>query len=203
MLVIDHFIKEFSGIFREQKDLMPWEITNDLSSILNNLIITLSSDFKVERGIAIHKSAVVERGVTLKAPVIINENCFIGANSYLRGGVFLAKKVIIGTGCEIKSSIISSESSTAHFNFIGDSLIGSNVNFEAGSLTANHHNDRSNKKISVKLGSAIIETNIEKFGALVGDKSKIGANAVLSPGTILYPETIVKRLELVDQMIRP
>jgi hypothetical protein len=42
-------------------------------------------------------------------------------------------------------------------------------------------------------------TDVEKFGALVGDGSKIGANAVLSPGTILAPDTVVKRLELIEQ----
>jgi hypothetical protein len=44
-----------------------------------------------------------------------------------------------------------------------------------------------------------INTGIEKFGALVGDYSKIGANAVLSPGTILPPKSIVKRLSLIEQ----
>jgi carbonic anhydrase/acetyltransferase-like protein (isoleucine patch superfamily) len=44
-----------------------------------------------------------------------------------------------------------------------------------------------------------IETGAEKFGALVGDRTKIGCNAVIAPGAILAPDTIVKRLSLVDQ----
>jgi bifunctional N-acetylglucosamine-1-phosphate-uridyltransferase/glucosamine-1-phosphate-acetyltransferase GlmU-like protein len=90
-------------------------------------------------------------------------------------------------------------SGIAHFNFIGDSVIGSNVNFEAGSITANHYNERVEKEISIYFDSQIVITGVVKFGALVGDGSKIGANAVLSPGTILKPGSIVKRLELVDQ----
>jgi hypothetical protein len=43
------------------------------------------------------------------------------------------------------------------------------------------------------------QIEVTKFGALVGDHSKIGANAVLSPGTILLPESVVRRLELVEQ----
>jgi hypothetical protein len=46
-----------------------------------------------------------------------------------------------------------------------------------------------------------LETNTQKFGALVGDHSKIGANAVLSPGTLLLPHTLVRRLELVEQVL--
>ena len=70
-------------------------------------------------------------------------------------------------GVEVKSSIIFDNSSVAHFNFIGDSIIGSNVNFEAGSITANHFNERKNKEIFVKINEEIINTKVEKFGALV------------------------------------
>ncbi len=199
MLAIDYFINGFSSTFPEQKDLMPWEVAQTLPLILDKILSRLDNTYKIDGGVAIHHSATIEPGVTLKSPVIVGEHCFIAANAYLRGGVFLANKVIIGPGCEIKSSIIFSESSIAHFNFIGDSLIGSQVNFEAAALTANHHNDRSDKKIIVRFDSATIETNAEKFGALVGDRSKIGANAVLSPGTLLPPGTIVNRLELIDQ----
>lgn len=199
-IFIDDFIKHFSSTFPGQKSLLPWEITGNLTAILNNLILQLDTDFEVHDGIAIHKTAIIEQGVTLKAPVIIGENCFVGAHAYLRGGVWLGKSVRIGPGCEIKTSIICSDSSVAHFNFIGDSIIGRNVNFEAGAVTANHYNERVDKKISVFYKSTIIETYIEKFGALVGDNSRIGANAVLSPGTILETNTIVNRLELIDQL---
>ena len=45
-----------------------------------------------------------------------------------------------------------------------------------------------------------LQTGMAKFGSLTGDHSKIGANAVLSPGTLLLPNSIVKRLELVNQL---
>ena len=84
---------------------------------------------------------------------------------------------------------------------IGRSLIiGSNVNFEAGSVAANHYNERENKIISVLYEDEIIITGIKKFGSLVGDACKVGANAVLSPGTILKKGTVVKRLELIEQL---
>jgi UDP-3-O-[3-hydroxymyristoyl] glucosamine N-acyltransferase len=44
-----------------------------------------------------------------------------------------------------------------------------------------------------------LDTGAEKFGALVGDRTKIGANAVIAPGAILAPATIVDRLSLIDQ----
>jgi len=201
IIPLDNFIKQFPAIFSSESNLNPWEITQNLTEILYNLILQLDTDFEIHNGIAIHKTAIVERGVTLKAPLIIGENCFIGANAYLRGSVFLDKSVRIGPGCEIKTSIICSGSSIAHFNFIGDSIIGRNVNFEAGAVTANHYNERVDKQILVRYKSAIIETNTQKFGSLIGDNSKIGANAVLSPGTILKANTVVNRLELIDQLM--
>ncbi len=197
---IDHYIEHFSECFERQINLLPWEITADIRAILEDIILQLDDNYVINDFIAIHKSAVVENAVVLKAPVIVGQGCFIGANAYLRGGVYLGKGSKIGTGCEVKSSLIFDSTNVAHFNFIGDSIIGCNVNFEAGSITANHYNERSDKNILVVYQSEIIESGVGKFGALVGDHSKIGANAVLSPGTILDKYSVVKRLELIDQV---
>ncbi|MCW3089587.1 MAG: LpxA family transferase [Ferruginibacter sp.] len=200
MISINEFIKLFPGHFKAQKDWFPWQVTQHLGNILTGLMEQLDTSFEIVEGIALHKTARVEKGAILKAPLIIGEDCFIGSNSCLRGGVYLGNSVRIGMGCEIKASIIFNGSAIAHFNFIGDSIIGSYVNFEAGSITANHYNERDDKEILVIHNLTIISTGIDKFGALVGDYSKIGANAVLSPGTLLPPQSIVKRLQLVDQV---
>lgn len=199
MISINDFIETFIIHFPAQKH-EPWQMTGSISEIVAEHIAKLNDDYVVKDNVAVHRTAVIEQNVIIKAPAIIGANCFIGANAYLRGGVFLAENVKIGTGCEIKSSFIFESSAVAHFNFIGDSMIGSNVNFEAGSITANHFNERMDKEISVLLNGKSIRTGAIKFGALVGDGCKVGANAVLSPGTILLPDSIVKRLELVDQL---
>ena len=178
---------------------LPWLLPKEITSLIQAAIKKLSDDFKIKGDVAIHRKAVVEEHVVLKGPIIISNGCFIGAHAYLRGGVYLDENVSIGPGCEVKSSLILSRSALAHFNFVGDSIIGSGVNMEAGSIIANHHNDRENKIIEVMIDGIKTNTGIEKFGALVGDHSKIGANAVLSPGTILTPKSIVKRLSLVEQ----
>ena len=196
---INDFFARFSDVFPELKDLTPWNITNNLADIIYRYIQRLSSEYTIKDGIAIHNTATIEQNVVLKLPLIISEGGYIGANASLRGPIFLDKKVKIGAGCEIKQSIIFSETAIAHFNYVGNSIIGSNVNFEAGSVAANHYNERKDKTISVLYNGNVIQTNVEKFGSLVGDDSKIGANAVLSPGTILSKNSIVGRLELVEQ----
>lgn len=196
--MIPDYIDQFAFLFPEIKDQMPWNIVEKIESIILKRIETLGTDFTIENSIAIHKTAKIEQHAVLKGPMIISANCFVGAHAYLRGGVFLADKTSIGPGCEVKSSLLLS-CALAHFNFVGDSILGGGVNMEAGSIIANHFNERRDKSIYVQVNGGKILTGATKFGALVGDHTKVGANAVLSPGTILTPNSIVKRLELVDQ----
>ena len=87
----------------------------------------------------------------------------------------------------------------AHLNFVGDSIVGSGVNLEAGAHTANHWNEREEKRVSVVLADGPVVTDLKKLGSMIGDRSRVGANAVLSPGTILPPATVVPRLSLIEQ----
>ncbi len=197
---IKNFISDLPEFLKTEQNLAPWELTANLKKIIEKILPLLGTEFKVSDGIAIHKSVIVENGVTFKKPFIAMENCRIGANAYFREGVFLDKSVNIGPSSEIKSSIICAETAIAHLNYIGNSIIGQKVNFEGGSIAANHYNERADKRILVKYKNTVIDTGVEKFGALVGDSSRIGANAVLSPGTILEKKSIVKRLELIEQL---
>lgn len=199
MIDIRDFIADIPFYDRIKKFASPWEIASNLKEIILDILPLLGADFKIENDVAIHKSVVVEKGVTFKNPTIIMENCHVGAHAYFREGVFLDRSVKIGPSTEIKGSLIFSNTAIAHLNYVGNSIIGSNVNFEAGSIAANHYNERTNKEIVLSFDGEIIPTGVNKFGALVGDNSRIGANAVLSPGTILKKNTIVKRLELVEQ----
>ncbi len=90
-------------------------------------------------------------------------------------------------------------SKLAHFNFVGDSLIGEAVNIEAGAIIANYRNELDGADIRIRHEDQVIDTGVSKFGALVGDGCKIGANAVIAPGALLRSHTRVPRLGLIDQ----
>lgn len=179
--------------------LVPWLFIKDLQQYLLEQLTQLDDQYTINNQIAIHHTAKIHPQAIIQGPAIISANCYIGPNALLRNGVWLGEQVSIGAGVEVKQSVICGQSAIAHFNFIGDSLIGHRVNFEAGSIIANHFNERENKMITVVFDGQLIETGVNKFGALVGDDCKIGANAVLSPGTILTKGTVVNRLQLVDQ----
>jgi bifunctional N-acetylglucosamine-1-phosphate-uridyltransferase/glucosamine-1-phosphate-acetyltransferase GlmU-like protein len=198
MIRLTDYIQQFPIIFPEHLEDLPWVIVATIESLILKRIKTLGPEYTIDNNIAIHKNARVEQHVILKGPMIVADGCFIGSHAYLRGGVFLGEKTSIGPGCEIKSSFILG-GALAHFNFVGDSILGKGVNMEAGSIIANHFNERTDKSIYVSVKNDRLLTGVEKFGALVGDNTKIGANAVLSPGTVLSPDSVVKRLELIDQ----
>ena len=195
--MIEQYLTKASAFpFRES---VPWETIAHLSENLGQMLETLTGEYIVSEGVAVHRTAVVGHNVTIKAPAIISENCFVGSNSYLRGGVYLAPGAKVGISCEVKTSVMLEGSAIAHFNFIGDSIIGHEVNIEAGAILANHYNERNDDTVFVNIEGRRISTGMHKFGSLVGDGCRIGANAVLSPGTLLKPNTIVKRLELIEQ----
>lgn len=180
----------------------PWDITQNLESTIWELLDMLPEKYDISGGVAIHESAIVDPSTIIKPPAIIGKDCFIGEHGLLRGGIIMGEKSTIGASCEVKRSVIGHKSALGHFNFVGDSIIGANVNLEAGAVVANHFNERAPKDqaIRVRVDNEIIETNTTRFGAVIGDHVKIGANAVLTPGTILKPNSIVGRLELVDQL---
>ncbi|MCU0354780.1 MAG: LpxA family transferase [Cytophagales bacterium] len=175
----------------------PWAITGAAAELMRQLLQTLGGEYVINDGVALHRDCVIEDGAVLKPPVIVSAGCFVAAHAYLRGGVFLAPSVTVGPGCEVKSSFVFAGSALAHFNFVGDSLVGENVNMEAGAVLANHFNERTDKRIFASWNGQVIDTGATKFGALVGDGTRIGANAVTEPGTLLLPKTVVARLELV------
>ena len=179
----------------------PWDIIQNLESTIWELLDNLPEEYDISGGVAIHASAIVDPSTIIKEPAIIGKDCFIGPHGLIRGGVILAEKASIGASCEVKRTVLGPKSHLGHFNFIGDSIVGGNVNVEAGAVIANHFNERRPKDqgIRVRVNNQIIETGTTRFGAVIGDHSRIGANAVLTPGTILRPSTIVPRLGLVDQ----
>jgi UDP-N-acetylglucosamine diphosphorylase / glucose-1-phosphate thymidylyltransferase / UDP-N-acetylgalactosamine diphosphorylase / glucosamine-1-phosphate N-acetyltransferase / galactosamine-1-phosphate N-acetyltransferase len=196
--ISDYISRALSSI----SSLEPWNACDQASSIISSLLLQLPDEYVIKNGNAVHKTATIEVGAVLKAPCIIGPNSFVASYAYLREGVWLDSNVIIGPSCEIKSSFIFSGSKIAHFNYVGNSIIGRNINIEAGAIIANYRNELDDKEAMCIINGKKIKTSIKKFGALIGDGCRIGANAVLAPSTILEPKTIVNRLALIDQSLR-
>lgn len=198
MNTIHEYCTDFSSVFGVEAGATFYgDFLLQLSTHLTHLIQELDSEYIVNEGVAIHTTATIDPTAIIKAPAIICKGAYIGSYVLLRNGVYVGEKSRVGAGCEVKSSALLTYSALAHFNFVGDSLIGSKVNVEAGAVFANHWNERDDKRIFVHFPDYTHLSTTEKLGALIGDRSRIGANAVLSPGTALLPSTIVPRLGLI------
>lgn len=179
----------------------PWRLTQAIEEKIGAIVAALPPTWRIEGGVARHPTATVEPGAVLKPPVILGPASFVAATAYLRGGVFLDEDVIVGPACEIKSSVLFRAAKAAHLSFIGDSVIGAGANIEAGAMIANYRNETSGDPIRFYFEGRLIETGVTKFGALVGDRARIGANAVIAPGAVLMPGSVTPRLSLVDQSV--
>ncbi|HLJ63511.1 MAG TPA: hypothetical protein VKT70_05360 [Stellaceae bacterium] len=179
--------------------LKPWQVTAAASAQVRKLLQRLPSGYYCRDEVAIHETATVEAGAVIKGPAIIGPRSFIAASAYLRDGCWLEESCILGPGAELKSSFLFAGTKLAHFNFVGDSILGHQVNLEAGAIIANYRNEWPNPTITFFHEGARIATGVMKFGAVVGDETRIGANAVIAPGAILEAGTRVPRLALIDQ----
>ncbi len=178
----------------------PWQVIGWIGDLVRAMPGSLPPEFvRVSEEVAVHRSAVVASSAVLAGPVVLSAGCRVGHGALLRGGVWAGEKVTIGPHSEIKGSLVFARSAAAHRNYVGDSIIGREVNLEAGVVLANHFNERADKQIWVRIGGQPVATGLAKFGALIGDGSRLGANAVTSPGTLLPPGSVVLRLGLVDQ----
>lgn len=199
MIAIADYIRAWPAVWRTVAREAPWDVTKRAPDLVAALMGDLGSDYAIVDSIAVHRTATVESGVVLKGPAIIGPGCFLAAHCYLRGGVWLEEACTLGPGCEVKSSFLFGRTRLAHFNFVGDSILGADVNLEAGAIVANYRNELADPRLRIAVGRTVLEPGGEKFGALIGDGVRIGANAVIAPGALLAAGSTVPRLGLVDQ----
>jgi UDP-N-acetylglucosamine diphosphorylase / glucose-1-phosphate thymidylyltransferase / UDP-N-acetylgalactosamine diphosphorylase / glucosamine-1-phosphate N-acetyltransferase / galactosamine-1-phosphate N-acetyltransferase len=194
----DHVARFRESALAEFSALAPWELTSAAAAVVERVLSRVGDGYAVSGNIGVHRTATIEDGATVKGPAVIGPDCFIAAGAYLRGGCWLDARCILGPAAELKSSFLFPGSTLAHLNFVGDSILGAEVNLEAGAIIANRRNEWAGATISFIHRGKRIETGAPKFGALIGDHARIGANAVIAPGAILAPATIVQRLSLLD-----
>lgn len=143
----------------------------------------------IEGSVSIETGSIVEPGVMIIGPTIIGENTLIRQGAYIRGDVIIGNNCIIGHASEVKGTIILNNTELSHFNYVGDSIIGSNVLLGAGVKTANVK--ITGGTIRVTVGDKKHETELIKFGAIVGDEVRVGCNSVFNPGTLVGKKTRV------------
>jgi len=123
----------------------------------------------------------IEQSVLLNST--IGNSTSIGPFAYIRPGSIIGSHCRIGDFVEVKNSTIGDNSKASHLGYIGDAVVGRNVNFGCGSITVNY--DGVNKS----------KTTIED-GAFVGSNSNLVAPITLGEGCFVAAgSTVTKNVE--------
>ncbi|MFW7377550.1 MAG: glucose-1-phosphate thymidylyltransferase [Oligoflexus sp.] len=151
----------------------------------------------------VHPHAVLEgavyvaQGATVGPAAYIQGPCYIGPGAevrhaaFIRGSVYVGAKAVVGHTTEVKGSIFFDEAKAGHFAYVGDSLLGFQVNLGAGTKLANLKLNAGEVKVRLPGIQTLVSSGLKKFGSIMGDQSQTGCNAVLSPGTLLLAKTAV------------
>lgn len=155
----------------------------------------------------IGEGTVVEPGAYIRGPTIIGKNCQIRHGAYIRGMVIVGDHAVVGHATELKHSILLNHAKAAHLAFVGDSILGVDVNLGAGVKCANLR--LNNQAVDVFFEGEKISTGMRKFGAIIGDGAQIGCNVVINPGTLIgkkaccFPSLNIKGVIPENVVIRP
>ncbi|MCP4665269.1 MAG: glucose-1-phosphate thymidylyltransferase, partial [Deltaproteobacteria bacterium] len=126
--------------------------------------------------ITIGEGTIVEPGALIKGPTIIGNHSEVRQGAYLRGNCLVGNRCVVGHATEVKTSVMLDGAKAGHFAYIGDSILGNNVNLGAGTKLANRKIVDVEMKIRVEGES--YQTGLRKLGAILGDKTETGCNSV-------------------------
>lgn len=118
--------------------------------------------------------AVLEVGAKIIGSVAFGKNCIVGHGALIVGPAIFGDNCVVGHCSEVARSIFGNDSRAAHFNYVGDSVLGSRVNLGAGAKLANLRFDKKE-----------VRGGLVKLGAILGDDVQIGCNAVVDPGVVV------------------
>ncbi|PPD58741.1 bifunctional sugar-1-phosphate nucleotidylyltransferase/acetyltransferase [Dehalogenimonas etheniformans] len=168
----------------------PWELLRVNEIILSGMESgcegAIEPGAHIEGRCVLGKNTRIRSGSYITGPVIIGENCDIGPNCYIRGSTAIGNGCRIGASVEIKNSIIMSGTKIPHLSYVGDSVIGENCNFGAGTKVANLRFDHRN------IRSGHVDTGLHKFGAIIGDNVQTGINVSINPGTLIGDGALIR-----------
>ena len=175
-----------SKLFENQKNA--WDALKQIASYLQfrlkpGIAGELVGKPYISRNVFVGAGTVVEQGAFLKGPAWIGDNCHVRSGCYVRENVIVGDGVVLGNSCEFKNCIIFDEAQVPHFNYVGDSILGYRAHLGAGVILSNVKLDHS--EISVAHDGNYIATGLTKFGAIVGDRTEIGCNSVINPGSVI------------------
>lgn len=120
------------------------------------------------------RNSDIGNGVVIKDSTVIedsrvNDRASVGPFACLRPGSEIGSEVRIGNFVEIKKSVVGERTKASHLSYIGDAIVGKDVNIGAGTITCNYD------------GRAKHTTEIED-GVFIGSDTQLVAPVCIGKG---------------------
>ncbi|MFB6174321.1 MAG: bifunctional sugar-1-phosphate nucleotidylyltransferase/acetyltransferase [Halobacteriales archaeon] len=165
----------------------PWELlaANEwkLGELDRDLSGEVHDDAELLGDVVVEPGATVRRGVTVEGPALIAAGAEVGPNAYVRGTTAVGEGAKVGHAVEVKNSVLMAGATAGHLAYVGDSVLGREVNLGAGTTVANLRHDGDPVELTVKGERA--STGRRKFGVVMGDGARTGIDTSLNAGVTL------------------
>ena len=206
---------EAAGLFKAVRCV--WEAVAVLPAYIERIIEPailgeVEEGAWVEPGrVRLEEGARVERGAVVRGPTIIGRNTVVRSGAYIRGHLLVGTDCLIGSGTETRQLLVLNHSNIPHRNFLATSLVGNRVNLGGATDAANVL--LSGKEVEVRITRAdgttsAYPTGMTKFGAVIGDDTKLGGQTLLQPGTVIgkrcriYPQCAISGYVPHDSVVK-
>jgi len=172
----------------------PWHILDAIRYFLDeeppriSPTASVSPSATIDGRVTIAENARILENAVVRGPAYIGRNTVIGNNSLVRDYSHIGDDCVIGFSTEIKDSYVGNRCWT-HMNYLGDSIVGEDCSFGAGTITANWRLDAKN--IPVKINGKPVGTGRDKFGAIIGNHCKTGVSVSIMPGVKMGPDALI------------
>jgi len=164
------------------------KIYHGKKQLIGGSVIMAGAIFK-DRKIRIGKGVLIESGAFIKSPTIIGDQTEVRHGAYIRGNCLIGRNCVVGHVTEVKHTIFLDGAKAGHFAYLGDSILGNQVNLGAGTKLANLRFIKGD--ISIVTPDSTVKTGLRKLGAILGDYVQTGCNSVTNPGTLLGKKSMV------------
>lgn len=182
----------------------PWHLLSLLEIFLQDL-----SKPVVHKTASVHPTAVIDgpvvlgEGVKVMPHATVRGPCYVGPNSVIANNALvrnssIGENCVVGYNTEVKGSVLHSHVWT-HMTYVGDSIVGRNVSFGGGSITANFRLDE--QEISSIVKNDQVESGLTKLGAIIGNDCRLGIQVGISPGIKIGSGSFVSSGTMVTQDI--
>jgi UDP-N-acetylglucosamine diphosphorylase/glucosamine-1-phosphate N-acetyltransferase len=177
----------------------PWELLEanewKLSELDRDVRGQVAEGADLRGRVVVEAGATIEPGVVIEGPALVREGAQVGPNAYVRGRTLLGSDTRVGQSVEIKNSVLMEGTNVPHLSYVGDSVLGRDVNFGAGTNVANLRHDDEPVRVTVK--GDRVSTGRRKFGVVVGDETKTAINTSLNAGVVLSSGSVTEPGESV------